>query len=79
MAATVKMSDGSQVVFLILDRIDVERFENTVTHEFGHVIGLPDLHARGAIMSGQSVQGSPGIPDWMPADVALCRAFRYCD
>jgi hypothetical protein len=79
MAATVSMTDGSMSVFLILDRIDDERFENTVTHEFGHVIGLSDLAPRGAIMSGQSASGSPAIPDWTPADVEACRALRFCD
>ena len=79
MAATVTLDDGTFVVFLILDRIDDERLENTVTHELGHVIGFPDLAARGAIMSGASVSGSPAIPDWTQADVELCRAFAYCD
>lgn len=79
MAATVTLNDGTFVVFLILDRINDERLENTVTHELGHVIGFPDLAERGAIMSGASISGSPAIADWTPADIELCRTFRYCD
>lgn len=78
LAATAPMKDGSIVVFLILDRIADDRFESVVTHEFGHVIGFPDLDAFGAIMSGRDIVGAPAIQDWTPADVALCKSFGYC-
>lgn len=79
LAATVQLSNDSQVVFLILDRIPAEKFESVTTHEFGHVIGFPDLDALGARMSGRSVRGVPDPNDWTPADVELCRSMRYCD
>lgn len=79
LAATAPTNDGSFVVVLILDRIEEDRFEAVVTHEFGHVIGLPDLKQLGAIMSGSEVHGAPYPTDWTRADVELCRSFRYCD
>lgn len=76
LAVTVPTKYGSTSVILILDRIAAERFEFVVTHEFGHVIGLPDLEEDGAIMTG--VQSNPPA-DWTFADVELCRKMRYCD
>ncbi len=78
LAATVYQIDDSAIVFLILDRIDASHAENVVTHEFGHVIGFPDLPTAGAIMSGSSIKGSPPLLDWTPADVALCRQYHFC-
>lgn len=79
LAATVETKSRSQFVFLILDRIAEDKFSNVVTHEFGHVIGFPDLDAMGAIMSGRSASNEPAILDWAEADLKLCREFHYCD
>lgn len=79
LAATTSLTDGSQLVILILDRIPTENFLSVVTHEFGHVIGFPDLPEMGAIMSGRTMTGTLSPTDWTAADVALCQQYRYCE
>jgi hypothetical protein len=66
-------------VFLILDRIPGEHIQAVAMHEFGHVIGLPDLAELGAVMSGVEVAGHPVPTAFQPQDIRLCRAARYCD
>lgn len=78
LAATVQLKDGSSGVFLIMDRIDPDNFELVVTHELGHVAGLPDLSEYGAIMSGVESNTVPTPKTFMPADLEACRASKYC-
>ncbi len=82
LAATVHEEDentGPVLVFLIVDRIAADHFLAVVTHEFGHVIGLPDLPTTGSIMSGVEVNGIAPPDAFTPADVMLCRAAHLCD
>ena len=69
------------VVFLILDRIGEEEgsFFSVVTHEFGHVAGLPDLPALGSIMSAGHVKGEPPVRALTVTDRELCRGAGLCD
>jgi hypothetical protein len=78
-AVTVPTKFDTTWVLLIMDRIEPEDFEAVVTHEFGHVIGLPDLPTMGSIMSGARVEGTAPLHAWTAADVELCRKFQYCD
>jgi hypothetical protein len=78
-AVTVPTKFDTTWVLLIMDRIEAADFEAVVTHEFGHVIGLPDLPEFGAIMSGARVEGTTPLHAWTAADVDLCRKFHYCD
>jgi hypothetical protein len=78
-AAMAPMNNGARFVFFILDRIPGDRFLSVATHEFGHVIGLPDLPEMGSIMSGKAYRGTPDPPDWTPDDIALCRRFHFCE
>lgn len=78
-AATTTTTTGAKVVFVIVDRVREGYFEEVATHELGHVIGFPDLHEHGAVMSGVMVNGVPPLGDWTAADVELCRQFEYCE
>jgi hypothetical protein len=79
LAATIPLWDGAFQVYLILDRIPADHFEAVITHELGHVIGLPDLPEQGAIMSGTEGDSVPTPSGWTQADRDLCRSFDYCD
>lgn len=76
-AVTTKTPLGAPVVYLYADRIQKDEAEIVVTHELGHVLGLPDLPTMGAIMSGAAYPGLRA-QDFGPEDVALCRAERLC-
>jgi len=78
MAATTQ-TKTDVAVFLILDRIPKSKFWRVVAHEFGHVIGLPDLPTMKSVMSGSEVSGHPPVVAFDEADRVLCKAYRYCD
>jgi hypothetical protein len=77
-AATVRTEDGKVSVFLIVGRISEAQFESVLMHELGHVIGLPDLPTSSDVMSGAHHEGDVLPTRFTFADVALCRAARYC-
>lgn len=77
MAATIR-GETSTLVFLIVDRIDADDFESVVTHELGHVAGLPDLPTFGSVMSGARLRGAPAVNEFTHDDVTLCRAALLC-
>lgn len=75
---TTDLEGDVRRVWLIVDRIPVPRAREIVTHEFGHVCGMPDLPSFGSIMSGASFKGAPPIESFSAEDRALCRAYHYC-
>jgi len=79
LAVTIKTDDDRTIVYLIMDRIDEVHALDVVTHEFGHVCGLPDLPMTGAVMSGVSIKGAPPPDGFQPEDMALLRAAHYLD
>lgn len=79
MAVTVKNKDGSIAVYVIVDRVKFDSFKSVVTHELGHVAGMPDLPTTGSIMSGASFADEPPILQFTRDDLALCRASKYCE
>ncbi len=78
-AATATNDKGATAVFLIMDRIDPADFLSVMTHELGHVAGLPDLPTTGSVMSGAHVRGTPAVESFTREDIALCRAAHYCE
>lgn len=78
MAVTVSTESGAKHVWLILDRIPRAQALDVVTHELGHVCGLPDLPSIGSIMSGASLRNAQPLDAFTSEDVALCRAYKYC-
>lgn len=81
LAATVRQTDdGPVMVFLIMDRIeDGAALLSVVTHEFGHVANMPDLPTSGSVMSGARRRNEEPVTEFNEADIALCRAARYCE
>lgn len=79
LAATGVLPSGSRYVVMILDRIEETSFDEIVTHEFGHVAGMPDIVPLGSIMSGADIHGWPVPHELTPLDIELCRKHRYCD
>lgn len=78
LAATATLDSGAILVLLVGDRIKTTRAASIVTHEFGHVLGLPDLPTMGAVMSGAEYPTAPPIDEFTGADRRLCVASRYC-
>lgn len=76
---TTTRKDDSHMVIIVMDRVAKEMFLSVVVHELGHVIGFPDLPSTGSIMSGASYLNAPSIEQFTADDIALCRAFLYCN
>lgn len=70
--------DDPTIVLLIMDRISDEAFVSVVTHELGHVMGLPDLPTLGSVMSGAVREGGPYVNAFTPDDLTLCHASLLC-
>jgi len=77
LGATTHHENDAMVVRLVMDRIDPDDFETVVTHELGHVAGLPDLPTQDSVMSAASPAGAR-VKEFSADDAKLCRAFRYC-
>lgn len=78
LAANIRTGRGTTLVVFILDRIEPSHFESLATHEFGHLLGLPDSPTEGAVMSGMETSGTPVPRDLTPTDIVLCKAFGVC-
>jgi hypothetical protein len=79
LAATTNLNDGTSFVFFIRDRIDDKYFYSVALHEFGHVLGFPDLASKGSIMSGVRSMLEPPVEAPSPEDMVLCRKAKLCD
>lgn len=79
-ALVTDLEDGSRTVVFVRDRLLPKNLEVIATHEFGHVIGLPDLPTMGDVMSAVHTRGEVvSTINLTPADIELCRGFGYCD
>lgn len=79
LGVTVRSPTAPTIVFFILDRIPLTKFRAVAMHEFGHVIGLPDLPEFGHVMSGADITGQPVPRTFTPRDRALCVEYRFCE
>jgi hypothetical protein len=70
--------DGQRFVFFILDRIPQSHFYHIALHEFGHVLGLPDIPTHDDVMSGVTDLVSEPVVWFTDNDGTLCRKARYC-
>lgn len=78
LGVTVRSPTSPTIVFFILDRIPLVKFRAIAMHEFGHVIGLPDLPEFGNVMSGADVKGQPVPNKFTLRDRELCAEYRFC-
>jgi hypothetical protein len=78
LAATMSSDGGPTIVVLILDRIESDDFLSVVTHELGHVAGLPDLPTFGSVMSGARRRGDTSVENFTTDDQELCRSAKLC-
>jgi hypothetical protein len=68
-------ASGVQRVVFILDRIPMDRLEEVIMHEFGHLVGMKDLPNTGSVMSGWGWSG----PNYRSADLTECRRVMLCE
>jgi hypothetical protein len=78
LAFTATSTSGPRYVFFVVDRIPMEYFYHIALHEFGHVLGLPDLPTTTDVMSGTTDLKAAPVMSFTANDKALCQKAKYC-